>query len=101
MSISTRYLDEAGEYQIVVAGKFDFSLLNEFRDAYERAPDGVKKYAIDMRAVDMIDSSALGMLLKMKRSLNLSDGDIQILNCSDNVKKILMIAKFELMFSVQ
>jgi len=101
MSINNRYISEAGEYQIVVVGKFDFSLLNEFRDAYEDAPDDVKKYVIDMRSVDMIDSSALGMLLKMKRSLNLDDGEIEIINCSSNVKKILMIAKFELMFSVQ
>lgn len=101
MSINNRFISEAGEYQIVVAGKFDFSLLNEFRDAYENAPEEVKKYVVDMRSVEMIDSSALGMLLKMKRSLNLGDGEIEIINCSSNVKKILMIAKFELMFAVQ
>lgn len=101
MSISTRFLEEANEFQIVVDGKFDFSLLNEFRDAYENAPASAKKYAIDMRSVEMIDSSALGMLLKMKRSLNLADGEMGIINCNSNVKKILNIAKFELMFSVQ
>jgi len=101
MSITNRFISEAGEYQIVVVGKFDFSLLNEFRDAYENAPKEARKYVVDMRSVDMIDSSALGMLLKMKRSLNLGDGEIEIINCNSNVKKILMIAKFELMFSVQ
>ncbi|MDH5391780.1 MAG: STAS domain-containing protein [Gammaproteobacteria bacterium] len=101
MGISNRFIKEAGEYQIAVTGKFDFSLLNEFRDAYESAPTDAKKYVIDMRAVDMIDSSALGMLLKMKRALNLADGELDIINCSTNVKKILMIAKFELMFSIQ
>ena len=101
MSITNRYISDAGEYQIAISGKFDFSLLNEFREAYENAPSDVKKYVIDMRAVDMIDSSALGMMLKMKRSLDLADGDIGIINCNSNVKKILNIAKFELMFSVQ
>lgn len=101
MSISNRYIDSANEYQIILSGKFDFSFLNEFRAAYESAPEGAKKYAIDMRAVDMIDSSALGMLLKMKRSLNLADGEIQVINCSSNVEKILKIAKFDLMFNIQ
>lgn len=101
MSISNRYIDSADEYQIILSGKFDFSFLNEFRTAYESAPEGAKKYAIDMRAVDMIDSSALGMLLKMKRSLNLADREIQIINCSSNVEKILKIAKFDLMFDIQ
>ncbi len=101
MSISNRYIDSAEEYQIILSGKFDFSFLNEFRSAYESAPDGVKKYAVDMRSVDMIDSSALGMLLKMKRSLNLADGEIEIINCSSNVEKILKIAKFDLIFNIQ
>ena len=92
---------DAAEYQIVLSGKFDFSLLNEFREAYESAPDGAKKYTLDMRAVDMIDSSALGMLLKMKSSLKLADHEISIVNCNSNVEKILMIAKFDLMFSIQ
>jgi len=101
MAISSRFLEEANEFQIVVTGKFDFSLLNEFREAYETAPENAKKFSVDMRSVDMIDSSALGMLLKMKRSLDLADGEISIINCNSNVKKILSIAKFELMFSVQ
>ncbi|MCK4710986.1 MAG: STAS domain-containing protein [Gammaproteobacteria bacterium] len=101
MGITNRYIEDASEFQIVVSGKFDFALLNEFRDAYESVPAGTKKYVIDMRAVDMIDSSALGMLLKMKRSLDLADGEIVITNCSSNVKKILTIAKFELMFSIE
>ncbi|MDH5424494.1 MAG: STAS domain-containing protein [Gammaproteobacteria bacterium] len=101
MSITSRFLDEAQEYQVILSGRFDFSQLSEFRDAYENAPAKAKKYAIDMRAVEMIDSSALGMLLKMKRSLNLADGEIVITNCSNDVEKILKIAKFDLMFSIQ
>ena len=101
MGITSRFIEDASEFQIAVSGKFDFSLLKEFRDVYEGAPKNAKKYILDMRSVDMIDSSALGMLLKMKRSLNLADGEVEIINCSSNVKKILTIAKFELMFSIQ
>lgn len=101
MNITTRFIKDVNEYQIIVSGKFDFSLLSEFRSAFEEAPDNVKKYAIDMRDVGMIDSSALGMLLKMKRDLKLADGEIQIINCNSNVEKIFKIAKFDLMFSIQ
>lgn len=101
VSISSRFIDKVGEFQIILSGRFDFSFLNEFRNVYEAAPTETQRYVVDMRSVDMIDSSALGMLLKMKRSLSLADGDIQIINCSDNVEKILKIAKFDLMFTIQ
>lgn len=101
MSITNRFLADVAEYQVILSGKFDFSQLTEFRDAYENAPDNAKKFAIDMRAVEMIDSSALGMLLKMKRSLGLADGEIVITNCSNDVEKILKIAKFDLIFAIQ
>ena len=100
-NINSRYIEDVAEYQIAINGKFDFSLLNQFRDAYEEAPEGARKYVIDMRSVELIDSSALGMLLKMKRSLNLADGEIMIINCSSNIDKILRIAKFDMMFSIQ
>jgi len=99
--ISGRYMEDLAEYQIAISGKFDFALLNEFREAYESAPEQARKYLVDMRNVELIDSSALGMLLKMKRSLNLADGEIELINCSSNIDKILRIAKFDLMFTIK
>jgi len=99
--INGRYMDELAEYQIAITGKFDFSLLSEFRETYENAPEETCKYILDMRSVELIDSSALGMLLKMKRSLGLADGEIELINCSSNIDKILRIAKFDLMFAIK
>lgn len=100
MTVTVKEFDETDELHIVIDGKFDFSALKEFRDAYEGLTKKYKRYVIDMRSVDMIDSSALGMLLKMKRTLELGDKDIHIINCNVHVKKILQISKFDTLFYI-
>ena len=100
MSITNRFISDVGEYQIVLSGKFDFSKLNEFRTAYENAPGEAKKYAIDMRAVDMIDSSALGMLLLLRDHAGGDNSNIKLQNCNEDIKKILTISNFEQLFSI-
>lgn len=100
MSIGTKFIDSANEFHILVKGKFDFSQLNDFRNAYESFTNKTVKYVIDMREVNMLDSSALGMLLKMKRSVNAGDKAIKIINCNADVNKILSIANFGVIFDI-
>jgi len=86
---------------IGVKGKFDFSMLNEFRAAYSN--DAVKdlNIIVDMRNTSTIDSSALGMLLNMQRYLNKRDGEIEIINCNQDIKKVLNITRFDKKFGVK
>lgn len=53
-----------------------------------------------MRKTDTVDSSALGMLLNMKKYLNKEDGEIHIINCNKFVGKILDITNFKKKFSI-
>ncbi len=97
MTISTREAGDGKELQIAIAGTFDFNVVQEFRKSY----DGVgpyNKYVIDMAQVDHIDSSALGMLLNMKKSVG-DNAPISIKNCKPGIKKIFLISRFDKKFN--
>lgn len=86
---------------ISVKGAFDFSMLNEFREAYSCDMDKDTRVVIDMRDTSSINSSALGMLLNMQRHLEKDDGEISIINCNDVVKKIFNITHFNKKFQIE
>jgi anti-anti-sigma factor len=85
---------------ISVKGNFDFNLVKSFRDAYSKLDPQPNKIVVDMRQADTIDSAALGMLINMKKYLGKSDGDIEIQNCNSTVKRILSIARFDVLFRI-
>lgn len=55
-----------GEVQISVHGRFDYSMLNEFRAAYEDRPEFCN-YVVDLSRSDGLQLSAIGMLLAFQR----------------------------------
>jgi len=86
---------------IKIQGRFDFSAHQEFRDAYEKAnakPDG---YVVDMSETTYLDSSALGMLLLLRDHAGGDTSHIEIVNCNNDVKKILTISNFEQLFTIK
>ncbi|MAA70196.1 MAG: anti-anti-sigma factor [Bermanella sp.] len=85
--------------RISITGRFDFNLLQEFRDAYSNETDSSCHYTIDLAQTDYIDSSALGMLLNMKNHLGAEDRQIDIKNCQPNLIKIFSIAHFDKKFN--
>ena len=105
MSISTRFSGDKKVCTISVDGDFEFSRLNEFRDAYsaEHNENAIQsaKIVIDLDKTNTIDSSALGMMLNMQKYLNKEDREISIINCNDIVAKILHITNFEKKFNVE
>ncbi|ARU56278.1 MAG: STAS domain-containing protein [Pseudomonadales bacterium] len=96
MAISKREVS-TGELHISISGLFDFNSVQEFRSCYDQS-NKYKKYVMDMSQVDHIDSSALGMLLNMKKTVG--DGvSIHIRNCKPGIKKIFMISRFDKKFT--
>jgi anti-anti-sigma factor len=51
--------------------------------------------------VDYIDSAGLGMLLNMHSYLEQDDGMIRITNTLPQVRKILIISRFDKKFSIE
>lgn len=83
---------------IGIVGRFDFEMVQEFRNAY--ADKSAASYVIDMRSTEHMDSSALGMLLNMRKSLG-DSASISIINCRPQIKKILTISRFDKKFKIE
>jgi anti-anti-sigma factor len=101
MAIETRLSNDDTVLVIGINGPFDFSLLNEFRQAYSKDEYQTKNITIDMRRTSTIDSSALGMLLNMQRYLKKKDREINIINCGPVVLKVFQITHFNEKFTIK
>lgn len=88
------------EIRIRVEGRFDFSLHQEFRRAYEDDPPA-ERYLVDLRDTTHVDSSALGMLLLLRDHAGGDDAEIRIANCNADVRRILTISNFEQLFAIE
>ncbi|WP_404339017.1 STAS domain-containing protein [Pseudoalteromonas mariniglutinosa] len=86
---------------IRIKGKFDFNLVQSFRNAYGDLDANVTQVVVDLRETDYMDSSALGMLLNMKKTLSDSIKTIQISNCQPQLRKILQISRFDKKFDIK
>ena len=76
--------------------KFDFSGADDFKSAYVNHPSS--SYIIDFMNTDYMDSSGLGMLLNMRRSLE--DKPISLINCKPQIKRVLAISRFDEQFII-
>ncbi|MBE0367317.1 STAS domain-containing protein [Pseudoalteromonas sp. MMG013] len=100
MSLSKNASSDGKTLTIQIRGKFDFNLVQSFRQAYAEVGEQTEKVVIDLRETDYMDSSALGMLLNMKKTLGDSIGSIHISNCRPQLKKILQISRFDKKFDI-
>lgn len=101
MTISSSTSSDGKELTIKVQGRFDFSALQNFRNAYETLEQPADKYVIDLRESDYLDSSALGMLLALRDYAGGDGANIRIVNCKPDVKKILVITKLDELFTIE
>jgi len=98
MTIKTQVAQETGTLSL--EGRFDFNVQRDFRQGYESLlhQPGVTRVELDLRGVDYIDSSALGMLLVLKEVMEKSRQQLTITNCTDPVRKVLDVANFGRLF---
>jgi len=90
--------NENQELIIKINGRFDLSVLQEFRAAY--TDNACQNIILDMRDTEHMDSSALSMLLHMRRNLEKSV-KISLLNCSPRIMKILTLSRFDQQFHIE
>ncbi len=89
---------EENEIKVLIVGRFDYDLIDEFRDSYAGMVDNSMDVSLDFSQTEHIDSSALGMVLNMKNYLKKEDRAIQIKNCKPNLMKLFSMAHFERKF---
>ena len=80
---------------------FRVSEHQEFRDAYESQETAPQRFVVDLGGTSYLDSSALGMLLLLRDHAGGDSADVSIVNCNQDVRKILTISNFEQLFAIQ
>ncbi|MDO6682279.1 MULTISPECIES: STAS domain-containing protein [unclassified Oceanobacter] len=101
MTVETLVSADGKELTIKVFGRFDFSVHQAFRDAYDAHQPAALRYVLDLAGTSYLDSSALGMLLLLRDHAGGDAADISIVNCNQDVKKILTISNFEQLFTIR
>jgi anti-anti-sigma factor len=101
MAITSTVSADGTQVTIYIQGRFDFSSHQEFRNAYEKLTKTPNRYVVDLQGTSYLDSSALGMLLLLRDHAGGERANIEIVNCSQDVKKILLISNFEQLFTIQ
>lgn len=86
---------------IFIEDRFDFSLHQVFKDAYSDVTSAGSKFILDLSKTDYMDSSALGMILLLKDHAEKVSGSIIIRKPSDAVAKILEIAQFHRLMTIE
>lgn len=91
--------DSDGDVTITLDKTFDFNSVEDFRKAYTNLKG--KSYVVDFRETEYMDSSGLGMLLNMRRHLGDNSAMITLSNCRAQIKKVLIISRFEQKFTLR
>ena len=97
MSVTAVSAPSTGDLVIRIDGRFDFSMSQEFRRAYEGKASPSQKIIVDLSKVD---SSALGLLLMMREKLGSDSKRIRLLNPNQAVRRIFAVAKFDALFAI-
>lgn len=73
---------------------------NDFIKAYESETGQNLSFIIDLTSAQYMDSAGLGMLLAMREHFGGEKASIRIVGCSDSLRSILRIARFDQLFDV-
>lgn len=101
MAVNSRFSKENKQLVIAIDDRFDFSLHQQFRDSYNSVTESGLKYILDLSSTDYMDSSALGMILLLKDHVQMYSGELLISKPSDTVRKILEIAQFQRLMTIE
>lgn len=99
MSLNTQHNGKV--FEITLGNRFDFNMVREFREAYESVIENkINVIVINFANTNFIDSSALGLLINMEKFYKTQNVTIQLINCSDQIERILLIARFDKKFEI-
>lgn len=99
MKLQKNKSDDGRVVTFHIPEKFDYELHSEFRELYQDE-NKCEDVVLDMRKTEYMDSSALGMMLQLKEFSEKSNSKISVTNTNSNIMKILKIANFDKLFSI-
>lgn len=81
--------------------RFDMQIHREFIDVQSSLRGRTSEVRVDLARTLYMDSSALGMLLMLREAVGGEAGNVTLANCGPEISKILQIANFETLFSIE
>jgi anti-anti-sigma factor len=99
MSIDVTKTADGNVVTINVGENFDFAHHKEFRESYRHEPVN-SNFIIEMSQAKYLDSSALGMLLMLRKYAGGDTASITLQSVPDEVKQVLEIANFHKLFKI-
>ncbi len=100
MNIITQLSEDHTSFTITLSGRFDYTRHKDFTGTYGELKCEPEKYILNMEDIESIDSCALGMLLLLKNHAGGDDADIQIVNASPDIVKLMNTCKFDCLFNI-
>lgn len=78
---------------IAVQGDIEITTIKEFKEAvYEVGKNIDKDVIVDFSGVNYLDSSGIGILLTLYKMQKNRNKEMSLVNCSDNIKKIIELS---------
>ncbi len=87
--------------KVQLFGRFDFEMGSELRTVWEESMETANRFVVDLSQVSMIESSALGMLLLLRREVGDETADITLCRPNEDVRWALEIAQFHKLFKLE
>ncbi len=96
-----KILSEENYEVIVLEGRIDQDMSEELESVLQKCIDDEKyNICIDMIDVKHICSSALGVIVAIKRKLKEEDGDIKLVIANDNLLKLFQTTMLDKVFEI-
>ena len=86
------------EFIFHVTGRFDFTCAQEFEDLYLPQKGEPFEFVLDLKHTEYVDSSGIGLLLRMKHLLGQKIESILIRNCNPIVRHQFKVSQFDQFF---
>lgn len=83
-----------------MSGRVDLRYVENYKDELHSVIPTAKELTLDMENVDFLDSSALGMLVALKRDADKSQIKITLRSMPERVRKLLEITRLLSAFTI-
>lgn len=100
MAITRERDQDRNEVTIRISGDFDFSTLDQFREAYSDLDLNLIKLIIDLSDTEHLNSEALGMLLILREHAGDDKSNLSLVGCGPDTRRIFEAASFEKLFDI-
>ncbi len=79
---------ESGQTVIDLVGEMDIATVDQFKMAVEEVRDGVSGMVFNLAELSFVDSTGVGGLLNVIKSLKYDDMDVKVINVTDEVYEV-------------